>query len=577
MKIFSKTALLLVSFFFYSIGDSQTLVPCYQTDSKDKTKKWGFCDSLRTKTIVPCQFDQTFDFRNNMARFVQNGKTGYVNSTGKIAVPATYEMGTDFNSGFAFVKKDGKSFYINKSGVNEFKKYFWFPSMPGFENADESTKKYFSEQMEKQFSEVGFSEGMALFADSALGMGYIDVKGSVRIPPKFIFATKFTEDVAFVAEKPGAGIQGINKKGETLFELPVGHMLKEDGFINGFAVIMKTRQKNNDEVYNYIDKRGNLLLNKGVNYAENFKNGFAVVGINGQRMLINSKGRFAFEEAYNYLAASPIKGIYYYNRKDGGFGLIDTTGKIRTKAGYDYFTKLNDSVFLCKWWGRSVYTLLSIHSGDLFDYSMFTEYSWTLKDKKYLLELFGTDILSHLQTLEYDPLTGKFLKDGKPLSNADNPYLAKKTDDNKKGVLTYENEHFSLWFTEEMELYKDTIDKKTFRNSTFFITINKVDDFRNDAPEYISRMMEILERNGEFESIDYYNVNSSKNKLQYVKAIRKKGTGKEQAVFCYLPVNRQYANPGVDKIYVIYANYFFMHEKTHGAELRSIFDSIKFK
>lgn len=113
---------------FFSSGVSsytQKLVPCRCNEASPT--KYGFCDSLRTKVIVNCQFDSTYSFNNGLARIIKDGKTGYMDIAGKLLIPAVYEDGEDFSDGFALVMKGGHSFYINKTGVINLRETSPFP------------------------------------------------------------------------------------------------------------------------------------------------------------------------------------------------------------------------------------------------------------------------------------------------------------------------------------------------------------------------------------------------------------------------------------------------------------------
>src|SRR5687768_7201858 len=48
--------------------------------------------------------------------FIENGKYGYINKTGKVVIDAQYESGNSFSEGLACVKLHGKKGFINGSG-----------------------------------------------------------------------------------------------------------------------------------------------------------------------------------------------------------------------------------------------------------------------------------------------------------------------------------------------------------------------------------------------------------------------------------------------------------------------------
>jgi transketolase C-terminal domain/subunit len=46
----------------------------------------------------------------------KGGKYGYINRSGKIVIPIDYDYAYDFSSGWAEVVKEGRSIYIDRTG-----------------------------------------------------------------------------------------------------------------------------------------------------------------------------------------------------------------------------------------------------------------------------------------------------------------------------------------------------------------------------------------------------------------------------------------------------------------------------
>ncbi|MBI5370769.1 MAG: WG repeat-containing protein [Sphingobacteriales bacterium] len=570
---------------FMSHLSAQSLTHCNcGTDSTGK-RLYGFCDSLRTKVIIPCQYDSTFAFSNGMARVMRAGKTGYTDQSGKLVIPVQFERAGDFNDGLAFVKKDGKCYYINKTGANPFKSFFFCPSSPAIANASEPVVRMLRSQETEAYKMARFSEGMAIVADSAAKKtGFINLKGQPVIPATFIFAQPFSEGISFVRTSPAEAVKAINKKGEILFSLTENQLPLPDGFKNGFARIMEKpgAGSRNPNVYNYVDRAGKLLLPAAVRLAESFHGNFAVITeSNGEMALINRKGQRAFPDTYHYLELSPIKGTYYYNREKGrGYGLVDSAGTIRTKVGYEYFTRLNDSVLLCKEWGTSLYNLLSIHSGALLEYSIFTNFSWRMSGKKPILSLTGTTLFNETELLEFNPATGKFLKDGKEWPEKDNYYLAINSKNSGKtaepGIFSYQNPHFSLKFSRGMELFRDSTDGQVYRNSTFYFAIRRI-RFAGSPGEYLDKRAEQLKAQGKYAQIERTRVSLGNTDAISLMAVEQKQAGSHPAVLFYIPVDRQFADPGKDFIYLLSGNYFLADESVTRDYWLSILQSFTLK
>lgn len=581
-----KTAILAVVFLWHMGLASQSLVPCNCGADASGKLLYGYCDSLNNKNVIRCQYDSAYPFRSGLGRVIRDGKTGYVDPAGKLVIPAGFEWGGDFSEGLAFVKKDGKCFYINKTGANAFKRNFYFPAPPLPAGASEAVVKMLKAQETEAVRTAGFSEGMALFMDSAAKRyGFMDTKGAVVLPPKYGIATRFTEGLAFVRETPVGPAFAINKKGEKQFDLRENQMPMPEGFVNGFCRVMGRPDYNRKDfnIYNYVDKKGNFLLASSVSEAKPFHGNFAVIARrSGEIELVNRQGKSVLPDTYNYLEPSSIKGIYYFNRVSGkGYGLIDTTGKIIATGlygqGYVNFEKINDTVFLCKPWGTRTYTLLSTRSGDLFGTTNFNGYSWRLNGKKPVLQL----SISYMGvTLEYEPSTGKFFENGKELSAKDNIHLAVNSKTprgpEKAELFKFENTHFRLKFPEGMELYKDSADVKVFNKSTFFFAIRE-HSYKGSAREYLNSLQASLQSGGEFEKVEPFRLATDWGGITYLKATEKKKNGKTQAVLFYAALEKEKASPAPGKLYTFYGNYFLMDERIDEKKLTSILYSITFK
>ena len=585
MRINNQFFFILLFLGFGKCSYSQKLTPCRCTETGPGN--YGYCDSLRIKVIVKCQFDSAYSFSNGLARIVKGGKTGYVDLTGKTIIPTVYERGEDFSEGFAFVKKDGHSFYINKTGVNQFKKNFPLPAPPKIEEVNDGVKKILAQQETAMRRGCRFYEGMAMFFDTAnKKIGFIDNKGNVAIQAKYIHVTPFTEGVSFVKEGITSPVFAIDKKGKKLFEIDLNTRVLPDGYKNGFAVVTGKFGGDNYTAYNYIDKTGKLLLPAPVKRANPFEDNYAIITNNEDDMvLINSKGVKMFDQPLKYFGNSAIKGIYFYsNEPSRGFGLMDISGNRITKPGYDNFTKLNDSVFLCKPWGSTVFTLLSIHSGEIFFFSRFTKYVWISDAKKPTIRLLGTDVIQGNISLDYETPTGKFLKEGKEIPTKDNHYLAinniktekEKVEEEKKlkpGIVKYENKYFSIRFPKEMEVFKDTVNRTVYTSYTYFFSIEKI-IFKGDYLEAVKNRFQSL---GKYDNFKYELLALEQGNLKILLCSSKKVSGEKQAQFFFTVLDNGKTNSGSDEIYVLSGNYFVMDESIYGSQFRSTLYSLKIK
>jgi hypothetical protein len=130
-------------------------------------------------------------------------------------------------------------------------------------------------------------------------MGYIDVEGTLKIPPKFKNAYRFGQNghaLVFVGDGDGANWQRaiIDTNGRYVIE-------PHDGWFyelapNGLAAISENGLNN----FGYIDHTGKVRIPEHFEQAEPFAdNGLAAVRINGKWGYIDSRGKFVIPPRYD--------------------------------------------------------------------------------------------------------------------------------------------------------------------------------------------------------------------------------------------------------------------------------------
>lgn len=85
----------------------------------EKKKKYGF-ENVKGKLIIPCLYDNVYDFSEGIAPVYLNGKMGYIDEKGNQIIPCIFDEADSFEGGLACVKKGGKWGYINQKGENPF-------------------------------------------------------------------------------------------------------------------------------------------------------------------------------------------------------------------------------------------------------------------------------------------------------------------------------------------------------------------------------------------------------------------------------------------------------------------------
>lgn len=428
--------LLLASY----ISNAQKLVPCSCKSEASGKRQYGFCDPLGIDFKIKCQYDSVTAFVRGTARVFQNGKIGFADSTGKVVIPISFDEAEDFSDGFAYVSQGGKYFYINTKGINQFGKFFPQPEIKLNDNAakamasmDKEKAASLLKSMTATMKEAAylfnrdfkFNNGLAKFYDSAKKAGYIDTKGNVAIPNKFDLATAFSAGIAFVKEGPAGIAKAINSKGVVLFEFN-NYMPMPEGFQNGFARVKIMPAKGEFRFsYNYIDQAGKLLLSESAAGAEPFQEGHAVITNKGYKQeLIDNKGNKNFNQTFSYIGFVDVKNHFYYSDNTSvGFGIINNKGEKIIEPKYKDFTRINDTTFMCKYLG-GYYTLVSVNSGEIIAPVSFTDHRWKKTGNKAILTLYNPRdaITGQLVSIDFDPVTGKFLKDGKEIPVKENAW-----------------------------------------------------------------------------------------------------------------------------------------------------------
>ncbi len=205
--------------------------------------KGGFIDETGKFVIKP-QFDNAQDFSEGLAAvgFGEynghgggNHKTGFIDKTGEIVIEPKFTDAWSFSEDLAVVKDNGKFGFVDKTGKVVIPLIY-----------DVAFK---------------FSEGLAVIKLNGK-YGYIDKTGIIIIEPQFVEAHSFSEGLASV-------------------------ITKEVIDANGYERIS---QGKDNAFYNYIDKRGRIVLSD-LNFASSFSKGLARIYKNGNDEVINKSGK----------------------------------------------------------------------------------------------------------------------------------------------------------------------------------------------------------------------------------------------------------------------------------------------
>ena len=252
----------------------------------------------------------------------KDGKSGFIDRTGKIVIPLQFDSANGFSEGLALVTLKGKKLFIDTTGRVQFE-------------AKYDVIRNFAEGLcavnigEKRIANIG------LISDPGK-WGYIDKTGKLVIPMKFTHAENFSEGLAAIKEGDnGAFIDHDMKKA---FELPLDVTL---GFREGIAGVLYRG------TLAYFDKSGKKIsppLGYGPK-SNSFSEGLVPVEIKGKTGFMDRTGKIViepqFEDAENFVdGLAPVRvhseETTWCPREASGsrkgftnkWGYIDKTGKM---------------------------------------------------------------------------------------------------------------------------------------------------------------------------------------------------------------------------------------------------------
>ena len=302
--------------------------------------KWGYVN-LKGEEIVPCIYDDAYDFHKGLACVKKGGKCGFINLKGEEVIPFIYDNAFGFgDEGIACVKKGGKCGFINLKGEDVIPCIY--DDAFGFSEGLACVKKggkwgYINlkgeEAIPYTYDGAGaFHEGLAYVGKEEFPYykyGYINLKGEEVIPCTYDWTHDFHEGLACVYGDNGKSIF-INTKGEKVISFIHGYDLVSD-FNEGMALVA-----NEDEFKcGYINKKGEEVIPLIYDYGSDYETGYdtpcgsfscglASVCRDGKWGFINKQGEEIIPLKYDY--AEEFRGGFGVVVKNGKYGYIDKYG-----------------------------------------------------------------------------------------------------------------------------------------------------------------------------------------------------------------------------------------------------------
>jgi hypothetical protein len=88
------------------------------TPIKDpQTGLWGYADG-NGKIVIPCEWEDAYEFSEGLARIYKNGGYGFIDRSGTVVIPRRFLFAGDFKDGVAQIQDYVRSNYthVTKDG-----------------------------------------------------------------------------------------------------------------------------------------------------------------------------------------------------------------------------------------------------------------------------------------------------------------------------------------------------------------------------------------------------------------------------------------------------------------------------
>jgi WG containing repeat len=264
--------------------------------------KWGFIDSSG-KLVIPFKFSKTESFAEGLAAVQYRGKWGYIDESGAFSIASQFSDAGKFNDGYAAVEVDGLWGFIDRSGrftiAPQFDRILCFVDSPPAVTNDGWEYWQYLNETRTALSDVvtnvpwGFSEGLTPVELDGKE-GYVDLHGHFVIPPQFEEANVFSESLA------AAKIDD-----------------KWDG------------------KWGVIDRSGQWVIRPQFDWVTGFSEGLAVAQVGHKNGIIRKDGSWVLKPSYPFLHSMSESRAAFSGGASGKWGYLDETGKVVIEPQFD--------------------------------------------------------------------------------------------------------------------------------------------------------------------------------------------------------------------------------------------------
>lgn len=248
-------------------------------------KEWVKKNDLSTKKPFTYDFSGnpqeicSLYFKEGLALVIgNNGKFGFINSKGELVIPCKWPSAYNFHDGLAFVSDEKQNEFVPPKGslINLHGEYV-IPSKWTF---GFKFDHWFNPSISSQ--EIAFTEGLIAVKGKNNRWGFIDKKGKLQIPLRWMEARSFHEGYAVVK-----GLNGrygfIDYRGNLICRL---RWASASDFHEGKACVYD----DNLEKYGFLNSRGELQIPCKFDSGDDFHEGVAYVELHGKVIPIDEGG-----------------------------------------------------------------------------------------------------------------------------------------------------------------------------------------------------------------------------------------------------------------------------------------------
>lgn len=298
-------------------------------------KKYGLIDNIG-KEILSIEYDYVGYFNDGLSKVNKDGKYGFIDKAGKLIIALKYDDATSFSGGIVKVSLDNKYGLIDKTGKEIINiKYDDIGVFKGDLCPIKLNCKWgIFNNKEEQISDFKFDKIITSYSPFFMvGIKDEDINRRVQLLWDIV-----TGDGKEIITRHYLGIGDL---AEDLIRVEFGKGGFESHRDGCILSILQVPGK-----WGFINASGEEVIAPQYNYAKDFSEGFAAVGVIENDIMhwgfINKKNEVVIPMLYDRV--QNFKNGLSMVELNGKWGLIDKTGKIIIPTKYDWISDFSDSL-----------------------------------------------------------------------------------------------------------------------------------------------------------------------------------------------------------------------------------------